>query len=62
MGSLARQGHLESDTLKRAVIYGSAVASFTVEAFSLDRLRNLTVKEVEDRYREFRYFTHFEPL
>lgn len=46
--------------LRRAIIHGSAVASFTVEEFSLDRLRRLTRAEVEARYREFRRFTHFE--
>jgi sugar/nucleoside kinase (ribokinase family) len=62
MGYLAREGRVEADTLKRAVIHGSAVASYTVEAFSLGRLQMLTVREVEDRYSEFRYFTQFEEI
>jgi hypothetical protein len=41
-------------------VHGSAVASFTVEQFSVDRLRRLTRAELEARYREFRNFTHFE--
>jgi sugar/nucleoside kinase (ribokinase family) len=61
MGYLAKVGRTDADALKRAVIHGSAVASFTVEAFSLDRLRTLTLADVEARYREFRYFTAFEP-
>ncbi len=46
--------------IRRAVIYGSAVASFTVEGFGPSRLLTLTRAEVEQRYREFRALTHFE--
>lgn len=62
LGYLARTGEVTMDTLRRAVVHGSAVASFTVEAFSVERLRTLTLAEVEERYHEFRTFTHFEPL
>jgi len=48
--------------LRRAVVYGSVVASFNVEAFSLDRLRSLTDEEIEDRYRSFRLMSQFEAL
>src|SRR6266446_268675 len=40
--------------LRKAMIYGSVLASFNVEAFSLDRLRSLTSEEIEDRYQMFR--------
>ena len=46
--------------VRRAIIYGSAVASFAVEGFGPSRLLELTRDEVEARYREFRAFTHFE--
>jgi sugar/nucleoside kinase (ribokinase family) len=46
--------------LRRAVIYGSTVASFSVEGFGPSRLLTLTRNEVESRYREFRALTHFE--
>lgn len=46
--------------VRRAIIYGSAVASFAVEGFGPSRLLELTRDEVEERYREFRAFTHFE--
>jgi sugar/nucleoside kinase (ribokinase family) len=46
--------------LRRAVIYGSVLASFNVEAFSLDRLRTLTMDEVKARYDLFRAMSTFE--
>jgi len=46
--------------IRRAVIYGSTVASFKVEDFGTDRLRSLTRAEVDARYGEFRRLTHFE--
>ena len=45
--------------LRRAIIVGSVLASYNVEAFSLDRLRALTVTEIESRYRAFRELTEF---
>jgi len=48
--------------LKKAVVYGSLLASFCVEAFSLDRLKKLGRKEVEDRYELFRLMSHFEVI
>jgi sugar/nucleoside kinase (ribokinase family) len=47
---------------RRAVIMGSALASFCVEAFSLDRLLRLTRPEIDERYRLFKRLTHFESL
>ncbi len=41
---------------------GSTIASFTVEQFSLDRLRDLALPEVLERFRSFRGLTHFEEL
>jgi sugar/nucleoside kinase (ribokinase family) len=60
LGHLARGGQLTAEAMRRAVIYGSAVASFTVERFSLDRLRTLTVGELNRRVADFRRLTHFE--
>jgi sugar/nucleoside kinase (ribokinase family) len=62
MGYLAANGTLNDDALRRAVVYGSAVASFTVEKFSVDRLRHLTRREIDERYTDFRRFTFFEAL
>ena len=46
--------------LRRGVIYGSVLASFNVEAFSLERLRTLTKEEIESRYATFRSMSQFE--
>jgi len=48
--------------LRRAVIMGSTLASFCVEAFSLDRLLTLTRPEIDERFRLFKRLTHFEEL
>jgi len=62
MGYLARAGSLEPDELRRAMVYGSALGSFAVERFGLDRLRNLTPAEIHDRVRAFRDITAFEHI
>jgi len=62
MGYLASTMNFSEDSMRKAVIFGSVMASLNVEAFSLDRLRSLDYKEIEDRYREFKKLTHFEDL
>ena len=62
MGYLASTGDFSDMGFRRAIIFGSVMASFTVEAFSLDRLRTLQYKDVETRFREFKRLTHFEEL
>jgi cytidine kinase len=46
--------------LRKAMIYGSVLASFTVEAFSLDRLRKLSMDEIKERYEIFKLMSQFE--
>ena len=46
--------------LRKAMIYGSVLASFAVEAFSLDRLRNLSIDEINERYETFKLMSQFE--
>ncbi len=60
MGHLSRAGNTEWNTMRRAVIYGSVMASFNVEDFSLDRMKTLTEKAIGERYREFMPLSHFE--
>jgi sugar/nucleoside kinase (ribokinase family) len=62
MGYLAATGNLSENALRQAIIFGSVMASFTVEAFSLDRLRILDYKEIEARFKEFKRLTHFEDV
>lgn len=49
MGALARGGRVTEHAIRRAMLYGSVVASFGVEDFSLDRLAKTTAREVEAR-------------
>jgi len=46
--------------LRKAIIYGSVLASFTVEAFSLERLRRLSMDEIKERYETFKLMSQFE--
>jgi sugar/nucleoside kinase (ribokinase family) len=62
MGTLATADRSEQDMLRRAMVMGSVMASFTVERFSLDRLRDLTQREIHQRFSEFKRLTHFEDL
>jgi sugar/nucleoside kinase (ribokinase family) len=48
--------------LRRAIIYGSVLASFNVEAFSLERLRRLTMDDIAERYQVFKAMSAFEDL
>ena len=61
MGYMARTGVINSRNLRRAVVYGSTLASFNVQDFSLNRLRSLTMDDINRRYEEFRRIVHFEP-
>ncbi len=60
-GWLAAQGHLQPtfQELKTAVVHGSVVASFTCEAFSTNRLREVTGEHVAERLRELQGYTAF---
>ncbi len=60
VGYLARAGQVNADTIRQAIVHGSVVASFTVEGFSVDRLRDLTLSDIRQRYEAFRRLTTFE--
>ncbi len=62
LGYLAATGNRSAQSVRQAIIFGSVMASFTVEAFSLDRLRILDYKEIEERFRSFKQLTHFEDI
>lgn len=63
MGALATAtSGVDSAVLRRAMVMGSVMASFTVEKFSLERLRDVTRAEIHARFAEFRKLTHFEDL
>jgi sugar/nucleoside kinase (ribokinase family) len=60
VGWLARTDDLSSENLKRAVVYGSTLASFCVEKFSVDGLKDLTYLQIQDRYRSFVQLSRFD--
>jgi sugar/nucleoside kinase (ribokinase family) len=62
LGYLAGAASRDEGTLRRAVVMGSTLASFCVEAFSLDRLLRLTRPEIDERFRLFKRLTHFETV
>jgi sugar/nucleoside kinase (ribokinase family) len=62
MGYLASQVEITEDTLRRAMIYGSVMASFNVEEFGTERVDRLTHDEINARFREFKRITHFEEI
>lgn len=60
LASVQRDGALDEAALRRAVVMGSTLASFCVEAFSLDRLLSLTRAEIDLRFSLFKRLTHFD--
>ncbi len=62
LGYLTSRREQTDRELRRAIIFGSVLASFTVEKFSLDRLREITVTDIQERYRAFRALTHFDDI
>jgi len=62
LGLLDRLNTRDPAALRQATVMGSTIASFTVEAFSLDRLRDLALAEVRRRFDSFRQLVQFEAL
>ena len=62
MGTLATAGKVDSSVLRRAMVMGGVMASFTVEKFSLERLREVNRHDIHARFAEFKRLTHFEEL
>lgn len=60
IGYLAKTGDLSFENMKRAVIYGSAMASFCVEKFSVERLKGLSNKEIRERIAAFVELVNFD--
>ena len=59
-GYLAKADRVDQDTMRKAVIYGSVLASYNVESFSLGRLQTLTQHDIAERYEAFRLASQFE--
>jgi sugar/nucleoside kinase (ribokinase family) len=60
VGYLAACGEVTDAAMARAIIYGSTLASFSVEDFGLERLLRLTEAEIEERFRHFKRLTFFD--
>jgi sugar/nucleoside kinase (ribokinase family) len=59
MGYLASTRNLSDASIRQAIVFGCVMASFTVEDFSLNRLKTLDFSQVEARFRQFRLLTDF---
>jgi sugar/nucleoside kinase (ribokinase family) len=59
MGYLAGRDNWSPQTLKEAMAHGIIVASFNVEDFSLDRMRQITRKDLDERMAEYRQMLSF---
>lgn len=62
MGYLASQKTIDDAAMRRAMIYGSVMASFNVEEFGTERVDRLTYEEINDRFSEFKKMTHFDEI
>ncbi|MEP6925475.1 MAG: PfkB family carbohydrate kinase [Pyrinomonadaceae bacterium] len=62
MGYLASQKTTDEAAMRRAMIFGSVMASFNVEEFGTERVARLTHDEINQRFRDFKQMTHFEEI
>jgi sugar/nucleoside kinase (ribokinase family) len=62
MGYMSSQETLDEAAMRRAMIFGSVMASFNVEEFGTDRVQRLTHEEINERFRAFKQITNFEEI
>jgi cytidine kinase len=62
MGYIAGHKEITDDILRRAMIYGSVMASFNVEEFGTERVDRLTYQEINERFATFKRMTHFDEI
>jgi sugar/nucleoside kinase (ribokinase family) len=62
MGYMASQETLDEAAMRRAMIFGSVMASFNVEEFGTERVQRLTYEEINERFHAFRQMTSFEEI
>lgn len=62
MGYLASQPEINEAAMRRAMVYGTIMASFNVEEFGTERVDRLTSEEINNRFREFKKLTHFDEI
>jgi sugar/nucleoside kinase (ribokinase family) len=62
MGYLSSQKEITDEALRRAMIYGSVMASFNVEKFGTERVDELDYPEINQRFKDFKRMTHFDDI
>ncbi len=62
MGYIASQKEITDDVMRRAMIYGSVMASFNVEKFGTERVDALEYSEINERFKTFKRMTHFDDI
>ena len=62
IGYLASTNDISFENMKRAIIYGSAMASFCVEKFGTERLKNLSEEEINERVQQFVELVQFDTV
>jgi len=62
MGYLSSQETIDEAAMRRAMIFGSVMASFNVEEFGTERIQRLTHDEINERFRAFKRMTNFEEI
>ncbi len=62
IGYLAATRNLEEKNLRKATVFGTVMASFTVEKFSLERLKEIAYDDISDRYRRIKLLTDFSDI
>ncbi len=59
VGYMSKTKYLSEKNFRKAIVYGSVIASYNAEDFSLNRLKNLTIDDIEKRYKEFKDMREF---
>jgi sugar/nucleoside kinase (ribokinase family) len=62
IGYIAATGDISFENMKRAIIHGSAMASFCVEKFGTERLKNLNQQEIDNRVQQFVSLVAFDTV
>ncbi len=62
LGYLDNTGNMSFENLKKALVFGNIMASYAVEDFSVNRLLNVTLDDLKNRFNTFRDITRFEDL
>lgn len=62
VGHLAKHEKVDDNAIKKSMILGSVVASYMVEDFSIERIKNITSEDINQRYQEFRNIVAFDHI